>query len=279
MRARLVGTGARAALEEGGDGAVLAWFPRACYVSMPGGLVSLVAPEVLAGPVHVVMDEALPPMDPRTGVRVVHGHVEIGSRWIDLAGAREWRGSLPPAVAVRAAASRIVDATGPSGHSALHDEPYRSRGTLAPARLAAGDLEEAARLLVGTGPGLTPSGDDALAGVLFALRAGGGRNAEALTLGLAELGETGEISRAFLRWAARGQALAPAHELVTSSVAGDAAAAARAARTMAAIGETSGADFLLGLRWGIPAVVSGSSPRPPRDAGRARRDRVRTPPT
>ena len=126
VRTTLVGTGGDA-LQEGGDGAVLAWFPRASYVSMPGGLVSLVAPGGAR--------RARPRRDGRS--LATDGSADGGEGGprpprdrlaLDRPGRRpEWRGSLPPAVAVRAAAGRIVDATGPSGHSALHDEPYRSR--------------------------------------------------------------------------------------------------------------------------------------------------------
>jgi hypothetical protein len=260
-------------------GAVVAWFPRAWYVSVPGGLVSLVAPGVLAGPTHVVVDEALPAVAPGTPARAGAGRLEIGPHSIDLTRAREWRGALPLAPAVLAAAGRILQAIGPSGRSALHEEPYRSRGALARARIDDGDLAEAARLLVGLGPGLTPSGDDALAGVLFAVRAALGPDAEGVTVGLAELGETGEISRAFLRWAARGQCLAPAHELLASAAAGDAAGAARAAGTMATVGETSGADFLLGLGWGIEAAISGSRRRSPTAVDTRRREPAPSPPT
>lgn len=258
---------------------MVASFPKACYVALPGGLVSLVAPDVFAGPVHVVVDEVLAMVEPRAPARVDAGRLEIGPHSVDLTGAREWRGRLPPASAVRAAADGIVGASEPGPRSALLEDPYRSRGALARACLADGDLVEAARLLVGLGPGLTPSGDDTLAGVLFAIRAAEGRDGEAITLGIAELGETGEISRAFLRWAARGQSLAPAHALLASAAAGDQAGAVRAAGTMAGVGETSGADFLLGLGWGLEAAVSGSAPRPPTGADRGRHDASPTPPT
>ncbi len=254
MRASLVGGGARAALSAGGEGAVVAWFPRACYVSMPGGLVSLAAPGVRAGPIHVVLDEALPPVDRATRAGARDGCLTIGRRSIDLAGAEEWRGPMPSAVDVRAHAHRIKDATNEARRSALHAEQYRARTALARELLAVGRLEDAAQILVGMGPGLTPSGDDALAGVLFTLRVAGGPPVEPLTRRLAEIGVTGEIPRAFLRWAARGQALAPVHELFVAAAADDVEEASRAARDIVTLGETSGADLLLGLEWGVDAA-------------------------
>ena len=63
------------------------------------------------------------------------------------------------------------------------------------------------------------------------------------------------ISGAFLLWAARGQALAPVHDLLAAAVAGDAAAAESAARALGGIGHSSGADFAQGLSWGLAGDV------------------------
>ena len=255
MRATRAGLGALAALDDGGDGTVKAWFPRACYVELPGGLLTLVAPDVLPGPTYIELDGPPPLADLGSRVQATDGRLAIGGRPINMAAAEAWRGSLPTPAKMRTLAHRIAHATrGEAQRSALHSEPYRTRAVRARERLREGSLHEAAQDLVGMGPGLTPSGDDALAGILLALRAAGGPAIEPRTLRLAEAGDTGVISRAFLRWAARGQALAPAHDLLVSAAAGDAERASRAARDMGAVGETSGADFLLGLTWGIEAA-------------------------
>jgi Protein of unknown function (DUF2877) len=259
VRAVRVGTGALAALHEGGEGDVVAWFPKACYVSLPTGLVALVAPDVEAGPVHAELDAALPRV--RRGARagVVDRGLEVDGWRIGLTGGVEWRGPLPPPHDVRASAATILaGASSASASSSLLAEPFGAPAERARRRLLAGSLDDAARLLVGLGPGLTPSGDDALAGVLFALRAAAGEEAEASTRPAAEAGETGPVSRGFLRWAARGQVLAPAHDLLVSAARRDPVEASSAARRMAAVGETSGADFLLGLRWGMEAVAQRS---------------------
>lgn len=267
MRTNRVGVGALATLQRGDDGWVLAGFPKACYVAFPTGLVALVAPGVAPGPIHAELDGSPPPA--RRGVRaqVVGRHLEVGGRRIDFAGALAWRGPLPSPDDVRASADRIVVATELASRASLLVEPYRARGERARQRLMAGSLEDAARLLVGVGPGLTPSGDDALAGVVFALRATLGRGAEPRTRPAAEAGETGSISRGFLRWAARGQALGHVHDLLAAAACGDQEGTSRAARQIAAVGETSGADFLLGLRWGMEAA----SQRLPTFAAHSRR--------
>jgi len=56
MRATRVGAGVQAAVQAGGEGVVVAWFPRACYVSLPGGLFATVADGVPIGPLHAVLD-------------------------------------------------------------------------------------------------------------------------------------------------------------------------------------------------------------------------------
>jgi len=244
----------QAAVQAGGEGVVVAWFLRACYVSLPGGLFATVADGVPIGPLHAVLDSTPVRAHPGAPARVVDGDLEIDGAAIVLAGARPWLGALPSPAEVVSSADDVVAATGDARGSALLAEPYRNRAHRARERLAAGALDEAARLLVGLGPGLTPSGDDALAGIVFALRARGGPAAESLTMRASEAGEPDTISRGFLRWAARGQALEPAHDLLVSAAIGDADRASRAARRTAAVGETSGADFLLGLRWGMEAA-------------------------
>ena len=254
MRARRLGVGAIAAVRAGGEGAVVATFPRACYVSLPEGLIVLVAEGVPAGPIHVVMDSELDGARRGAPARVVDGDLEIDGMVVGLADAEPWRGALPRPAEIAAHADVLRSATRGASGSALLSDPYRARADRARELLAGGALEEAARLLMGVGPGLTPSGDDALAGIVFAIRASAGPGVESLTTQVAEAGATGAISRGFLRWAARGQALEPAHDLLISATNGDAEGAARSAERMAGVGETSGTDFLLGLRWGIEAV-------------------------
>jgi len=109
------------------------------------------------------------------------------------------------------------------------------------------DLLEVAARLGGAGPGLTPAGDDALGGILFALKAMG---CDDDLVAVARRVRTTAISGAFLLWAARGQALAPVHDLLAAAVAGDVPAARSAARALGNVGHSSGADFAQGLCWG-----------------------------
>ena len=116
------------------------------------------------------------------------------------------------------------------------------------------DLEEAVRRAVGRGPGLTPAGDDVLAGILAVLTAPGVAAdcqpfAARLRAALAPaLPATNEISRALLRQASQGHVSRPVWELTRSVLSGRAAAASAPAWTgVLATGATSGGDTCAGL--------------------------------
>ena len=110
-------------------------------------------------------------------------------------------------------------------------------------------------VLAGRGPGLTPAGDDVLAGLLLVLAIAGHDRAELERA--AASARTHAISRAFLLWAARGQPVAPVHHLLAALVDGDGVAIERHRSAVAALGQTSGADLLLGLRLGLGALAAG----------------------
>ncbi len=120
-------------------------------------------------------------------------------------------------------------------------------------------VPEKARALVGLGPGLTPSGDDFLAGVMIALRWLGNdalaKRIAAWTLPLART-RTNKISRAHLQCAADGQGAAALHALLTvcSSVeCGDLTAHVDA---LDDIGHTSGWDAFAGVVCACAATIN-----------------------
>ncbi len=106
--------------------------------------------------------------------------------------------------------------------------------------------------LVGRGAGLTPSGDDALAGALLVAHAlGTGPDlAEAVR---ARLATTTAVSAALLDAAADGYAARQVVTLVDAAVAGDPDAVRRALPAVLAIGHTSGADTVTGIRAALEA--------------------------
>ncbi|MBL6946998.1 MAG: DUF2877 domain-containing protein [Rhodospirillales bacterium] len=103
--------------------------------------------------------------------------------------------------------------------------------------------------LVGLGPGLTPSGDDFLGGLLIALRALGGDDLadelNALVLPFATEG-TGKISAAHLSCAGAGTGAAALHDTINAILAGDIGQMRYRFGEIDDIGHTSGWDALAG---------------------------------
>nr|WP_260408059.1 DUF2877 domain-containing protein [Planomonospora venezuelensis] len=126
----------------------------------------------------------------------------------------------------------------------------------------------AAEQLVGLGPGLTPSGDDVLAGLLVALRhlgaaAGAGRAvwladwlAAAVTFDARS--RTTPISATLLHCAARGEASGEVLA-VLRALAGRQSLEPALYRLLQ-LGHTSGADLAWGLRIGLSAVLDLGGP-------------------
>jgi Protein of unknown function (DUF2877) len=165
-----------------------------------------------------------------------------------------WRGPLPDATVLRAAPARAVvtEALARCGPSVLLDAPWRE--AVDPAVATIGRLEPldslsaAARALGGLGPGLTPAGDDALSGVLFAFRAMAGPTVEPALQAVAASVHTGELATSVLAAAATGSHTEPVHDLTMAAAAGDKRAAATAAADLDRYGSSSGRDIAYGLR-------------------------------
>ena len=211
----IAGLGALAALAP--EGTVIATFPKATYLRFPLGVLALTD---VPGALHICGAD-------RSGLGKGDRFTTPPSWYPRLVA---WRGALPAADDVSTEQVWAV-----ARHSALLQAPYMAKWRAA---CQARDLVAACRLLGGLGPGLTPSGDDALAGMLLAARLQRPGDEEYL-VSLAETVATHEISLAFLRWAARGQSVEAVHRLLL----GD----GRAGGELLALGHTSGADLALGL--------------------------------
>jgi hypothetical protein len=144
---------------------------------------------------------------------------------------------------IRAACSTSRDACG----SGCRDDHFRTHG----------EVGAAVAALVGRGPGLTPSGDDALAGALLVAHALGA--GEALSDAVrARLAATTAVSAALLAAAAEGYAAHPVVALVDAAVAADPDAVRRALPAVLAIGHTSGADTVTGIRAALTTLRAGA---------------------
>jgi hypothetical protein len=207
-------------------------------VRLDTGRLLLAGPRVPSGPLSLLVAR-LPAGGLRVGTRaeVTGGWLIVGRLRIALSAARTpprpqplalrdgWRASL---VAALARASAPPTALEP-GLRALADC----------------DLSAAARALGGRGDGLTPAGDDVLAGA-----AGWwwhrGRPVVLDGSGCAPLGLD------YLRCAERGELPQPAGAVLAAICAGDAPAAARRACRLRTWGASSGAALL----WGMAAAAS-----------------------
>lgn len=267
------------------DARVLAAFPPACYLELCGDaeprVLALVMPEAVRLPTALVVPETAPleRLHPGMYAQVGAGVVRCGPLF---AGAARWWSPEPVLAAVTpddldrsvrrlesvcAASDRGPGLTGADGIDAL--------AASCAADDLAGAVEQAERV-VGLGPGLTPSGDDVLCGLLLALRllgdavlrssapgASGGGTAVRLAdwIGAAVTSDattrTTALSATLLHCAASGQASGEfAGVLRAMARPADGQGLTIATRRLLATGHTSGADLAWGLTAGCHAVTT-----------------------
>ncbi len=227
---------------------VLVAVPAAVYLQVAGawgpgeGVLAVLARDAVRVPCGVVLP-APAAQEPLAGIGagdtalVGGGQVRVGALF--LAVTRWWSGAVPVLPPVLAAL--------PTAHL-----PTLPDGVAAPARALARALRDgeplgpAAEALLGLGPGLTPAGDDVLAGALVALAACGraGRRDELAAAVLPRLHRTTTVSAALLRAAAAGYAVPELARLVRSALPGRPDSAALGA--LLAVGSSSGVALAAG---------------------------------
>lgn len=250
-------------------GRVLASFRSACDLATDvGEVVALVWNKIGNGPLNVVLGVApavLPAVGTRFVVRdsrLIAGDLEIALGQAVLWEARpDWaRLQLRREMIVAAVAAarrsdagldepRLLQQAGPAVMAAAlkFQNAWRS-GERAALQAAIGDL-------CGLGPGLTPAGDDWLAGWLLSRHLAPDQTRLAGLSGLivtAAVGRTTTLARALLACAAAGEADKAWHELLAALA--EESAAQRIGRAVACIlghGATSGAAMLAGFLAGI----------------------------
>jgi len=263
MRAIDIGLDAARALGHPGPGRVLAAFPRALYLSVPGGLVVLCSSQVPRGPLHLRM-AALPAARAGVEVLVTAGHLKVGDEVCPVpASVPVWSPRLPPASRLSHAcrdARNWLPSTGPTL------ELQSARDTELPddvlTALRRGDLLSFAGLVGGRGAGLTPAGDDVLAGVLLvASGLRGGSRVHARTLRRCGLrAPTNDIARAFLACAARGRCIEPAHALLDALADADRGATRSAISELRRFGSSSGEALAYGIRTALLELPTEAPP-------------------
>ena len=278
LGATTVGSIAARVFHEGAEGRIAAVFKQSFYVDHAGSWICVVRPGFGNGPINVVLEGSAGlawPRDIKLGnsVRLDNTGLRIGDRFrVSIESARRWR---PPPVPQSCPASRS------QGLAALAAAvrgriPRQGLGvfltSLQPTDKAPIDVIKAApsvralcgwlssspgsafacpapSTLLGLGPGLTPSGDDFLGGVLIALiRIGREDLAHRLYRQIQpDLAQrTGPVSRALIAAAASGEGLESLHAALDAVLMGESESMGKKLAGIDRIGHCSGWDALAG---------------------------------
>lgn len=250
-----------------GQGVELARFDRAIDLIIGDALVALVLPEIGNGPFHVVVDRL-----PGTGTawQITRAGLTNGSWHVAITSETEVWDPSPPwsEVAIKPRWLQVLERIAVeipdlrrtrSGAQEHLDRALNQRIAELAAAITRGclvDIQQAAAGLAGLGPGLTPYGDDVLAGVALALWAAHhplcGEIGPAIAQAAAPV--THRLSGAFLDAASRGFASADWHALLEALSGDDFLEVEHAARQTAAKGGTSGRAMLRGFIVGYSAA-------------------------
>ncbi|HLC05896.1 MAG TPA: DUF2877 domain-containing protein [Anaerolineales bacterium] len=290
LRAIRVAPGAIEALRAGSTWKILSSHRHAVnFVDSAGKLLSLIEGQIHMGPFSIQVD-AIPARawyadqpDPLRIALEGETRVSMGGRILDLSSAVSWnprpdwsalvtvpwrfeflpvllnrlRTSAPPESLACVLDLLSTHSAGPDAHrSRLRDMPRAAAATaclrlcqtLAEGKL--NDVAAASAALAGMGPGLTPSGDDFLIGVMFGIQSAlptAKAKARSNFIYRASAGRTNTISNAWLSAASDGQAIQAWHELVDSILSFNSGMVDRACQNLIELGHTSGADALAGF--------------------------------
>jgi len=292
-----IGPSAFDALRRSVSGEVHSIFERAFNILIGGELVGVARSGVSRSPINLVTDiptsESMPSLGVRKGmqVRKVGGLVFIGSVLeISLKNAKLWR---PKTRAKRCLDLELIrDNLELAKQFASSKTRREGLGQLLPLvdEIAAGKMprapdlntvakavlpwlvdlvkavrsenvegvEEAARKLIGLGPGLSPSADDALSGFMASLW----WVSRSLNRGMNSVkrinetivscsGTTTLLSQQLLRHAAKGETNERVGELLDAILAGTTPDVEKGVGEVLQIGETSGIDMMVGLLFGV----------------------------
>jgi hypothetical protein len=256
---------------------VVAAFSRSLHLESDGDFICIGDPSIGRGPLNAELGHAgwmrlaaaLPPLG--TSVSIAQGVFRIGGLALDTTRAEVWR---PAAWASAARGEEVLQALQRVQHVAGEQAPVdgiartvlglageqdsafgrvaRSRVERLRAWVTARPSASAGAPpvdLLGLGPGLTPSGDDLLCGMLVALHAVGETDmAHALYAEIAREApsSTSPISAAFLRAAAEGLGCEALHAAIAAILEGQIEALAGRIGALGRIGHTSGWDALAG---------------------------------
>ncbi len=220
-------------------------------------LLCLTGPAAVRLPCAVVTPWPVAGLRPGQRALVGEGELRIGDDdGAVVTVARWWRARAAVIGDVGLARRRTA---GQTDQPALDGAVVAAAGRLGLALLCGGDdeLADAVDGLLGLGPGLTPAGDDVLAGALVVATAVGPRAATRLADAVEAAGplhRTTAVSAGLLPYAARGLAVPQftAYLAALGSARGDVDATER---RLLAVGHTSGAAMRLGARVALAALA------------------------
>ena len=243
------GPGALRLLASGARGEVVVAGRRGAYAQLGGGHLHVCAPGGPFGPLSVAVPRAERlGLRPGLEVEARAGELRIGGQAVSLERARvRGRAAAPARVRVDAETAEAVAARLPPL------APFLLGGVRA---LEQGDLPAAVRALAGRGPGLTPDGDDVLAGYAAWRHA----TSHPVRLADAAAGLASPIGLSYLRCAERGELPGAAADLLAALLSGDRAAALATLGALGRWGSSSGAALAHGMLAGYwPARTAASA--------------------
>lgn len=234
-----------------GTGEVVAVFSRAAYLRFGDAIVAVGCAEgfgyIPAGPLHLRTPSFVAASLAVGGPAVIDdGFLRAGHLVVDLRSARRW---APPSIDPYQLVRRAASWAAPAADFGLERHVVGAAGVY----LRRGELVPAIGLLGGLGPGLTPAGDDVLAGFVL-LDALLRPAAHPERTAAVARNRTNDVALSFLRWAAVGQSIQPAHDLLGAIAADDEAGRVAATTEMLAVGASSGAALLYGIELGLRAT-------------------------
>lgn len=229
-------------------GVVVGSFSFGFYFRIEQSVFAVAGPALPQGPAHIVLDADPPAPREQSIIAIDLESLAMETGVVDLSRACHYRPHLPSTRRLRALAPLLAQ----FDRVDLAPDDLLIVWSEARDAVRRGDLHAARRLLQGRGGGLTPTGDDVLAGIL--LLSHWTEPCAASPREVASLADTTDLSRSFLTWAAVGQSIRPVHDLVEAIGPGRLLAADdrrlrfnAAAEAVSSIGATSGRAMLAGL--------------------------------
>jgi hypothetical protein len=233
-------------------------------------LVALVTTAVGNGPFHIVVSALPPATPPSTTLRLGSGALHLGPwRLVTVPGAPLWSpaacwaetavsGAQFARLRARFGARQPTATSQPTAESSTARRLLSGLGELLRALDQGEDsaVAAAAAALAGLGPGLTPAGDDILAGVMLALYAAHHDDASRLAgvIYAAVAPHTTLLSRAFLAAASRGEMTQSWHDLLGALTGDHVAELDAATERVLAFGASSGFSMLRGFVSTYPRI-------------------------